>query len=349
MGRTSLRGLIVVGSVLVTCLGATETARACNEPYITASPSSAGPGDTIAWTLGNVEPRASYTVQVAGRTAADDVAGASAPTGTYQIPDLGSSPRDIYVEMSVRHEEPSPSHPEGPSNPEFDSYRVAYQPKVVSEPAPEDPASSSPAPSEPDANGGVGSPGPPANDEAGRKPRDARPRTGVPVRSPASDTESPSKGISSFADEQHPKLAASPVPVKARAAVRSMLHRTQPRGRPHVFVSPGPQPSQRVPAVHAGPQATPTLQERGARGGPLIAGASILFVFLVGFAVWAMRRGGSDPGSGLADGPQWVPPGFGLEAQRSSLLIEAELQELISEERARQMARDAGAVRSGPG
>ena len=347
MRGTHLRGLIVVGGVLITCLGATETAQACNEPYITASPSSAGPGDTITWTIANVEPRAAYTVRVAGRLAADDVAGASAPTGTYQIPDLGSSPREISVEMTVTHAEPSPSHPDGPSNPERDSVPVAYQPTVVPEPAPETPASPPPATSQPDANGRVGSGGRPAEDKGRAEPRDPGPRTGSRVRGPGSDAESPAKTISSLGDEQTPKLLAAAVPVEARAADPRTAHRKEVRARSDTLVPPGPQSSLRLPPVVARDRAIPTVDDRAAPLGIVVAaGSALLFFTLAGFAMWAMRRPSAPDGSGPADGPQWIPPGFGLEVQ--SLLVEAELQELISEERAREMVRRTAAVRSGP-
>ena len=101
--------------------------------------------------------------------------------------------------------------------------------------------------------------------------------------------------------------------------------------------------------MHAAGPTVHSVEKGATVPGVVIVGLSILLVCgLGGVAIWTLRRKGSSPGDRLrSDGPQWVPPGLGAEPR--DLLLEAELQELIAEERARQVGREAAHIHSGPG
>ena len=351
----SIRLALATGVVLLSCLAAAGAAWACNEPYITVNPSSAGPGDTIKWTLANVEPRAKYTVTVAGRAAGDGVAGDSPPTGTYEMPDFGTSPRDVYFQWTLTHEEASATHAEGSFNGETGSAEVAYRPPATSpQPAPQTPAPTAPAPSEPGAGLGVANPR--EKKGAAGKPVGPGPRTDPPaVREPAPRSPAPVGTVVPVAGRQVPDR--TPVParvelVEPRAEDRSALTAEAPRVDAEARIAlPGPQPSRRLPLVHATGRSIPAAEEPPALPATVVVGLSVLLVLGLGaVGIWTLRGRGSLPGSRLAaGGPQWVPPGLGLEARAQDLLVEAELQELIAEERARQVAREAAAIRTGPG
>jgi hypothetical protein len=354
----SLRTALATAAALST-LAAAEAASACNLPYISAAPREVGPGDTVRWTLANVEPRAEYTLTLAERVVAEGVAGASAPTGTFQMFDLGSSARDAYLYLSVSHMEASRTHrAEGYSNPTADSEMFQY--RVPSAPEVEEPVLSPtvppPAPAQPDKiretktkkpnpapdakGGGPGGRGPGGGDPAGRPPA---PEDPAPARTPT---------VVPKTDQQVADEPAAGGRVEARAESRSVPGEVQSRTRAPARAAPERvQPSRVVlPPVKAIPvELTPIRveEERGIPGTVLVAFSALLVVGLGGAAAWALRRPGSTPFGLAADGPQWVPPGLGVEAR--DLLVEAELQELIAEERARQVAREAAHVRTGPG
>src|SRR5688500_4103555 len=103
MSKTGLRMGVATGAVLLMLAAAADAARACNLPKITVSPPSAGPGEPVSWRIGDIEPRATYIVTVAGRGVADGEAGGSPPSGSFSMPDLGGKSQSVFVEMEVRH------------------------------------------------------------------------------------------------------------------------------------------------------------------------------------------------------------------------------------------------------
>ena len=354
MRRASLRLAVITGAAMLALAGGAEVARACNEPYISASPSTAGPGDTIRWTIANVEPRASYTVRVAGRPAADGVAGASAPSGTYVIPDLGSSPRTVFIEFTVVHDESSTTHPEGSYNGSGNPDSVEYRPATAApQEAPQDTRPATPAPADP---GGASGTADPAEKDPAGKPVGPGPRTDPPaVREPARRSPAPVPTVVPVADQPVPERHAVPTQVQPRAEDREPVTAKASRVAAQDPVAiPGPQSARRFPLVAgtgASGVASVEEDEEGAVSAIVVMGLSTLVVIGVGgVALWALWGGGPAPGTRRdVRGPQWVPPGLGLEARRHDLLVEAELQELIAEERARQVAREAAAIRTRPG
>lgn len=347
----------VATATLIASLGTAEAAWACNDPFVSVSPSVVRPGDTIQWTIGNAEPRARYSVTVAGRPAGSGEVGASEPRGTYVIPDLGSSPRTIHVYMTHTHDEASPTHEEGSYRPEPDSYALQYEPAVA--PAPHQPAPPAAPPSEPGAT--PGKVRPQATEEPAAKQPDSGRRADPPAASkpaprnsaptePALRNPAPVQTSMPVAEQQLPERPGVVADASARAperAASTAKPRRDDAAAPRAL--PGPQPSRRLPLVHATPRAVPAVGDGAAAPATLVVVLSLSVVVAVGaVAIWALRRRGFPLRSRLAgDGPPWVPPGLGAEPR--DLLIEAELQELIAEERARHVEREAAHIRSGPG
>jgi hypothetical protein len=379
MSRASLRAVVVTSAVLLSFAGGVEVARACNEPYLEASPSDVRPGDTVTWALGNVEARAHYTVTLAGRPLAQGEAGASAPTGTFVMPDFGSKPRDVPLELGVTHTESSPTHPDGGfSRPTADSDTLNYRlpPPPAAPQSPPASAPGTPAPAD-----GLGA-APPKDRQRTQKGatggrRDPGPPTRPPAaREPAPQNPAPTRPAVPVPDTQVPDTAAAPAHVEPRATGRSTVNardrsavtttdRSAATARDRNAVKsralrteavqpktlPVPEPSRRLPFVQPPVKAIRPLEDGDAIPGIALVGLSVLLVLGLGaVAIWALHPRGSPPASRLAaNGPQWIPPGLGLEARSRDLVIEAELQELIAEERARQVAREAAAIRTGPG
>jgi hypothetical protein len=395
MSRTSLRIGVATGAVLLTLGAAADAARACNLPKIAVSPPSAGPGEPVTWKIGDIEPRATYTVTVAGQSVAEGQTGASPPSGSFSMPDLGSTPRSVFVEMEVRHTEASPTHEEG-NNGWRNSDTVIYQPPSPPPHAPpqEPPGSApgTPAPAD-DLSGALPknprrtqkgarevprNPGPPTRRPATREPAPQRPaRTRSPV--PVGGTQIPDTATAPAGVEPR-ATGRSTVDARARstvnATVRSTVNATDgsaatatnrsaaagvdrsavrskssPAEAVDPITHPRPQTSRTVPLVQPPGKVIRPLEDGDAVPGIVLVGLSALLVLGLGAtAIWVLRPRGSPPASRLAaGGPQWVPPGLGLEARNRDLLIEAELQELIAEERARRVAREAAAIRTGPG
>jgi hypothetical protein len=386
MSRTSWRIGVATGVVLLALAGGVEVAWACNEPHIKASPSMVGPRDTVTWTIGNVEPRATYTVSLAGRPLAQGEAGASAPTGTFQMPHLGSTPRDVYVELSVSHTEPSETHPNGPlSNPTGNPWKLSYRVPPAPQVTQESPPTSTPV-TPPPADGlgdaapkkrgsprnrateGPRDPGPPTRSPGGREPAPRSPAS-TPSPLPVGDTQIPNTATAPSGAEPR-AMGRSTVNARSRSTVNgtdgsavattdrsaaaagdrsAVKSKSQPTEAIDPRTRPREQPSRSVPRVQPPRKTIRPLEDGDAIPGIILVGLSALLVLGVGaVAIWVLYPRGSTPGSRLAEGgPQWIPPGLGLEARGRDLLIEAELQEMIAEERARRLPRETAADRTG--
>lgn len=377
MSRMSWRIAVATCAVVSMLAGAPEAARACNLPKITASPATAGPGEPVTWKIGDIEAGATYTVTVAGRGVASGEADGPPPTGSFSMPDLGSTPRSVSVEMEVRHTDASATH-EGGNNAWWNSADVTYRPP----PAPPQATSDSPptsTPGTPPPVDGVGGPAPqksgrPPN-RAGERPPDLGQPTRRPaVREPAPRTPSATHSPVPVGGTPTPDTATAQAGVEARATGRSAV---DPRGRSTVNAAdrsavakpgrsvveatelrtgagervspPARPPSRTLPRVHGAEKVVRPLEDGDAIPGIVLVGLSALLVLGVGaVAIWVLYPRGSPPGSRLAEGgPQWIPPGLGLEACRRDLLVEAELQEMIAEERARRLPRQTAGNRTG--
>lgn len=109
------------------------------------------------------------------------------------------------------------------------------------------------------------------------------------------------------------------------------------------LVVPGPQPARRLPPVRAIARATPS-PDGGDRLPPIVVvGAALLGLGAAAATWWVLHRRGPALWDGVeATAPRPHPPV--AEQQKRDLLVEAELQELIAEERARDPSRDAAGV-----
>jgi hypothetical protein len=377
MSRTRLRIAVATAAVLSMLAGAPDAAHACNLPMITVSPDTAGPGEPVTWKIGDIEAGAAYTVTVAGQVVADGEASASPPSGTFSMPNLGSTPRSVSVEMEVRHTEASATR-EGGNNAWWNSADVTYRPpSAPPQVTPDSPPTSTPA-TPPPADGlhgaapkkrgstrdrpteGPRDPGQPMRRPAAREPAPRNPaptRIPVPVReTEVPDVATPPLGVESRATGRTTVDARSRSTVNAldgsavattdRSGVKAREPRTEASER---VIRPARPPSRTRPRVHGPGKVVRPLEDGDAIPGIVLVGVSALLVLGVGaVAIWVLYPRGSPPGTRLAaGGPQWIPPGLGLETRSRDLLVEAELQEMIAEERARRLPREGTASRIG--
>jgi hypothetical protein len=382
MSRTSWRIGVAIGAMLLALVGAADAARACNLPKISVSPASAGHGDLVTWTIGDIEPRATYTVTIAGRMVAEGESGGSAPTGTFSMPDFGGTPRVVSVQLDVRHAEASSTHEAGNNswrNSAPVTYRPPSAPPQVTQESPPTSTPVTPPPADglggaaPETGGsapdraadGPRAPGQPTRRPAAREPAPRIPattRSPVPVGgTPTPDTATAPAGVEPRTTGRSSVDARgrSSVDARGRSTVntadgsavaetgRSGVKASELRTEPGERVSPRARPQSRtLPRVHEAEKVVRPLEDGDAIPGIVLVGLSALVVLGVGaVAIWVLYPRGSAPGSRMAEGgPQWVPPGLGLEARSRDLLIEAELQEMIAEERARRLPRRTAAI-----
>jgi hypothetical protein len=348
MTSRGVRGVVVASAALV-ALAAPGAAWACIEP--SAGPDggigadglpSGGPNSPVPFVLTSDEG-AEYEVEVGGTIidTGEDLDGASGYHGVFSMPDLGGVERVVWVTIRITHTEhtdPGLNVSKVPS-----TFRVRYTPPPV--PAapsdPQAPAASPPAPAqsapqtlgtEPrsptgtspgsSAGGGPPSPGPGAPPElggGGSTPAAPNAPSGAPAEparasagtamSPVEEAREPSRGVAR---------------ARAEAAPPPLLH-----------------PRRREPpvAVRAERPVTAANETDGLSAWWIVALAAVVLVGIGGFGLRRLRVGTPPP---LGTPP---PPG----ATGLADPVEAELQEIVAEERARQVAREAARIRSGPG
>jgi hypothetical protein len=80
-----------------TSLLLTGPAWACQQAHLTFSP-SAGPGDTVSFSISSIEPGATYSIVLEGHEVASGVNDTSynGVSGTFTMPDLGSQPQTAF-------------------------------------------------------------------------------------------------------------------------------------------------------------------------------------------------------------------------------------------------------------
>lgn len=96
--RTALLVAMTVGL-------AAPSAWACNEPTIgltTAARASAG--DVVGFSIARTDPGAQYTVSIDGRPVASGVAETRSENHTFRMPDLGSETHTVFVLATVDHD-----------------------------------------------------------------------------------------------------------------------------------------------------------------------------------------------------------------------------------------------------
>src|SRR5262245_16738143 len=95
--RLATAFLIVVGA----CLTFSATAAACQDVHLVL-PDSAGPGDTVSYSIAGISPGATYSFTIAGEEirGSNTSATLNGVSDTFTMPDLGSEERRVGKECS---------------------------------------------------------------------------------------------------------------------------------------------------------------------------------------------------------------------------------------------------------
>src|SRR5262245_10134910 len=86
--------LIMVGS----CLAFAVAASACPTSSLVLSPKTAGPGDTVSYSISGIDPNATYSFTIAGLTVSGINDSTPGVDGTFTMPDLGSQQRTLTAQ-----------------------------------------------------------------------------------------------------------------------------------------------------------------------------------------------------------------------------------------------------------
>ena len=347
MRRTAVRAF-PIGAIALLLLLAASPASACNCPALAAlgpgAKGVAGPGDQVHYTLSYLSDGAEYSIQVDKREVVSTQVyhGTSQVSGTFVMPDLGGSDRGVTVNAVINHPDLVVDNCNGkpytsitytlPKAPSSGTPGVGA-PQADRQAAPERsrPAKSSPRLREPAASR-------PKHAAPERDPIAPRASPGAPV------TPAPVEPAGKTGQPGHHAIAASvahsPAPAAQQAPSSRLVsteHRTSPA--PKGLLRADAQPSHTAKPIVR-------LEQTPPRDPPWEVIALGLLVFAAisgggwGFAR-ARRRG--PPPEPDADLRRLLSREGDLDA------VEAELQEVIAEERARDMSREAAAIRIGPG
>lgn len=302
--------LAVAVAALVSLIVLPAASQACNYPTLHPS-SSAGPGDTVSYTVGNLDPGATYDIVVAGRAV---VSGGSSPSGSFTMPDLGSEPQSVPAQLTVYHDDLAETYTE-PVPP-----RIAYQP----------PPSSPPPDQQHNPQPGAQ---PQMPDTAAEPPRELETEAS-PDREPTErDASSPvATGPGAAGSPMTPALETARVP--ADTAARSAEART--RGAAQVIEA---RSSESAGSQALGsPRSASAVVETDPAAMIVIAVAIALIIGSGGALIRAAREPRpSGDGDRAARVAVPVPREVEHDAKLRSLLIEAELQEMIAEARASEL------------
>lgn len=312
-------------------------------------PPSAGPNDPVTVTISNVDEGGRWEVYVdGGRVMADVGDGSRSVSRTFDMPDLGGDSRIVKVTVSVQHEG------ESWNPPGFDvQYRGPPPPPPPPTPAPAEsvgtPATGPQMPQEErpatanqpaDGSGATGGSGGPGGGPAGGAGPGGGP---VDPGSPAAPMHARSPAAGHASSSAPPAADVATRPVKAPRGNGASRPAT---ARPRITPADAPAARLRAPALPLRAPAPPLrapAMERGAEV-PAIPLVGIALVILLGSAavtLWFLRRTGGAPSGDRLPGPApWIPPEVALEARARDILIDAELQEMIAEARARKPGVD---------
>jgi hypothetical protein len=328
-------GLIAAAALLLV----PGAAQACNDPTVSVRPNVAGPGDTMRYTITNLTAGAKYELSVEGVLVVPTrEATSTSASGTFTMPDLGDRSGGISIGGPIEHWdiENSPTR-------KFDTDGTYRAPAST----PTGPPESQPAPGTP-----------PADVPGGREPGAANPagkliddapahRAPQPLR--ATRPDGPGPQTAAPVEAEVPLAAPAPVTAEpdAVSSPRNELRaapvapgrpRATPAGPVHATV---PQPAPPRPRTETVSAPEPGAPEHDGPAPPLMLVAALTAAG--GCALWLMlllRRGGE------AAAPRATAPDPRIPPDAS---VEAELQEIVAEERARQLSRTTPAIRDGPG
>jgi type II secretory pathway pseudopilin PulG len=172
---------------------APASAWACDEPHGSPDAVTAGPGDEVGFVIPTTLPGAKYELTIEGDEVAsgEDATDEAGVSGEFTVPDLGSESRRVPVVVHVTHEsdsadwrwempldyrgaEPAPSPPTAEPSSTPASQRPAPASTPAAPPAPPGPGPDNPAPTLlPPSTPSSGAP--PATGGAGPSPDDGEP------------------------------------------------------------------------------------------------------------------------------------------------------------------------------
>jgi hypothetical protein len=316
---TSRFRIAFVTAVAAWLVAGTGAAHACISVHIGAYPGSAHAGDPVRYSVSNLEPGAHYTISFNGAVIAQGVKGDGPVGGDVTMPDLGSESRPVLLSLSFDH-----SEIDGAQG--IDTTFVTYEPTAPPAPPPPPPPTS-PAPPPPAAPPTARVPhvvphpvlrihpaprAPATHDTTSRrgasKPLQRTPTTAAaPAHALAPPASHAVTAVRGLIRQQTPSTAP---------AIEQRVHRTAPVHPPGRMTRATP--AELRPLVAALPR---SRRSHGVHMGWLLLGLVALFVL------------GLNAAAGFVYVRRSPRPRGGDEIARPE--IEAELQELIAEERAK--------------
>jgi hypothetical protein len=349
MRRSTLQAWLLATAVLLLLPG---VARACIHVDLMVWPPEAGPGDTVQYTITNLTPGAMYNLAIEGYEFPRQEATSPMATGSFTMPDLGVSSRGVTVETKVEHWDINSSAVDDDSQP---TKNIVYQPQAPtpggssqprSEPVPATPPAAAPGTGAPTLTGPLSPPG-------GNGPG---PHATRPPRAPSGGgTHAPAHVLTPTATTHGPAAGVGHV------ATGAVVHRSSRTPVVRVrSVSPNPRRPEWPIRIQHGAQAGQIATFAGARRSPagdeglppglLVALAALVFAGIGGGGIYARGRA-------RARGPTPGIPDGAVRARIRDLRIEAELQEILVEERLKRFEEEQGRdiaepgepVRAGPG
>jgi len=340
MGPTRYRTVVIaVALAFVGSLIAATVAAACQYPDMTIGLRGPyHPGDSIPFSVSNTDAGATATLHVDGHDISQtDPGGEPGFQGRFELPDLGDSPKTIEIYATIDHDDPLADDPSKTEHNQWTSKQstIDYEPTPTSPPG-GGPGGGGHRPSPTyDQNAPQQSSGSPAGGGSGAGASIG----GVPQSGSPTPGSSPSPGGGSAGPTQAQAVVQgaqdSTTMTPHEAAVTTANDRQDRRDGAEVRRLRNRPERVGVPTPAHMPVAVATT------GYAVFASlALVLIAGAVGLVLFLARRGRSDDGT-LVGGPVWLPPPLQAQADQRSLLVEAELQEMIAEARARQMLRPA--------
>jgi hypothetical protein len=320
-------GLAVAVASLTLAVGA-DAALACVFPNISTGTTSAGPGDPVDYTASNVRAGAEIEIYAGGRVVVPrHVVGESEISGTgvrgsFPMPDLGSTSTTVKLALWIDHADME----ETPLTRYSEGIHYAAASSGASEQAPEaqEPATH-PAPSAgPPARAPAARPAPRARTRGTPAPQSRIPGghagPGHPLRNRSAGRPTAAVRAGSGRTLAAPLAGRGLLP-SSHARVGNVRHAARP-------VNAAVAPKRVLDGVLGGPAARRTRPTGGGGSKPLLVLLALVVAGPAAAFLLRFRRSGGAP----AAVPAPVPPG----GSANGLALEAELQELIAEEKARE-------------